>query len=249
MRTVSSIFVVACVLVMVFPPALVEAQVDTSKEDRLLKEALNYIETNRKGTAEMRLLDHTTGTPISGAEVEYQQTSHDFMFSTHFWAAPDRMQQLGLEWSGDVWLSWSEIEPTEGVYDFSKPDGMISWQRQYERVRFWGRFTSLFLDWNHLESPRPPSFADFDHIDDPVVFARYKDLVYEFVLNVVAHYGGTIPAYMTQIEINWPGHAVDPVFPSDLCESEEWRYPVSPTLMEGGEAIVRNHISPLLRIM
>jgi len=206
------VFLLLSLLVQASLSPFAVAQVDTSREDQLLKTALEYIEKNRKGTAEIRLLDEVTGMPVSGTEVQYQQVSHDFMFSTHFWGDPDRMRWLGLEWSGDVWLSWSEIQPTRDGYDYGKPDGTISWLRQNRQTRVWGRFTGLFFDWNYLESSRPPSFADFDHIDDPAVFARYKDLVYEFVSNVAAHYRGTVAVYVTQIEINWPGHAVDTGF-------------------------------------
>jgi len=214
-RTGLKVFLSSLILLLVLTPALnasfVAAQLNTSREDQLLKTALDYVEKNRKGTGEIRFIDEITGKPVSGTGVQHQQITHDFMFSTHFWGDPDRMRWLGLEWSGDVWLSWSEIQPTSGVYDYNKPDGTISWLKQ-KQVHVWARFTSLLFDWNHLESPRPPSFADFDHIDDPVVFARYKDLVYEFVFNVAAHYKGTISAYMTQIEINWPGHVVDTGF-------------------------------------
>jgi hypothetical protein len=200
-------------------PTLARGQVDTRREDQLLKTALDYIERNRKGIAEIQFIDEITGKPVSGTGVQYQQASHDFMFSTHFWADPDRMRWLGLEWSGDLWLSWSEIQPTSGVYDFSKPDNRIRYMREYKEVRLWGRFTGFFLDWNYPMSPRPPGFADFDRINDPVVFARYKDLVYEFVFKVATHYKGIISAYVTQIELNWPGHAV---FASHLSQRYAW---------------------------
>jgi hypothetical protein len=77
----------------------------------------------------------------------------------------------------------------------------------------------MLLDWNYLQSPRPPAFADFDHISDPEVFLRYKQLVYDFVFKVVTYYRGTISAYITQWEINWPGHAV---FESRLAERIPW---------------------------
>lgn len=201
-------FLVFSLLILVSSPTTVEATVDTSREDRLLKDALEYIETNRKGTTQIQLIDDITGKPAAGAEVQYQQMSHDFIFSTNYWGDPNKMQWLGLEWSGDVSLTWSEIQRAKGEYDYSKPDYTIFWLRQNPRVRLWGRFTSLLIDWNHPESPRPPSFADIDRISDPVVFAQYKDLVYNFVFNVTTHYKGIISAYRTQIEINWPDDAV-----------------------------------------
>jgi len=204
----AKIFLVFSLLILVSSPRTVEATVDASREDRLLKDALEYIETSRKGTTQIQLIDDVTGKPAAGAEVQYQQMSHDFIFSTNFWGDPVEMRWLGLEWSGDVSLSWSEIQPAKDVYNYRLPDELIKWVRGNRQVRLWGRFTSLLIDWNHPESPRPPSFADIDHIGDPVVFAQYKDLVYNFVFNVTTHYKGIIPAYRTQIEINWPDDAV-----------------------------------------
>ena len=188
------------------------AQVDTSREEQLLKNALNYIETNRKGTLQISFVDAMTGREVSDAETQYEQISHDFMFSTHWTGDPNRMQSVGLEWSGDVSLSWAEIEPSRGVFDFSKPNNAILWLRGgyystgYRQVRLWAQFRSLFLDSEYLEAP--PSFADFGHIADPAVFAHYKDLVYEFVHKVATVYKGKISAYVTQPRINWPGQAV-----------------------------------------
>jgi hypothetical protein len=200
------------------------AQVDTSREDQLLRTALDYIETNRKGTLQMQFVDSMTGSYVSDAEVQYQQISHDFMFSTHFVYDPAKMQSAGLEWSGDVSLSWAEIEPSRGVYDFSKPNTAIRWLRGYytclynwtspactagyKQVRLWAQFRSLLPDSQYPEAPRPPDFADFDHIADSAVFAHYKDLVYEFVSKVATVYRGKISAYVTQPGINWPSQAV-----------------------------------------
>jgi len=215
----AEIFLIFSLLILVAFPTPVEAQVDTSREDSLVKDALQYIETNRKGTTQIQLIDEATGKPVTRSQVQYQQTSHDFIFSTHFAGGLYRaMKMLGLEWSGDVRLSWADIQPTKGTYDYSKPDRQISMLRQNQTVRLWGRFMGLLIDWNYIESPRPPSFADIDHISDPAVFSQYKDLVYEFVFNVVTHYKGTFLAYMTQIEVNWPDDAMK----YKLCTRRLW---------------------------
>jgi hypothetical protein len=154
------------------------------------------------------------GRDVDDADVQYRQISHDFMFSTHSAGDPNRMQSVGLEWSGDVSLSWPEIEGSRGVYDLSKPNKAIHWLRGgyysigYKQARLWAQFRSLLLDSEYPEAPRPPDFADFDHIADPAVFAHYKDLVYEFVYKVATVYRGRISAYVTQPGINWPGQAV-----------------------------------------
>jgi len=118
------------------------------------------------------------------------------------------MKLLGLEWSGDVRLNWAEIQPVKGTYNYSIPDRMISLLQRNQTVRLWASFTGLLIDWNYVQSPIPPSFADIEHISDPTVFAQCKNLVYDFVFNVVTHYKGTIQAYRTQIEINWPDDVI-----------------------------------------
>jgi hypothetical protein len=215
-KTVGILFLVLLLL----DPALTLAasDVDTRREDQLLKTALGYIEMNRKGRAQIQFVDGITGKPVSGTEVQYQQTTHDFMFGTFLVSDPEKAHELGLEWSGTLELSWAEMEPEKGVYDFSQRDDTVRWLRKDGQVRLFARFTGLLLDWNYLESQRPPSYADFDHISDPVVFARYKDQVYEFAFNVATHYKGTISAYMTQWEINLPSFAVT----SGLAKRPAW---------------------------
>jgi hypothetical protein len=71
-------------LVVVASLPLAASQVNTSREDELLETALEYIEKNRKGAAQIRLIDDIRGRPVSAVEVRYQQTSHDFMFGTLF---------------------------------------------------------------------------------------------------------------------------------------------------------------------
>ena len=61
---------------------LTVAQVDASREEQLLKTALEYIENNRKGTVQIQFIDKIFGKPVSDSQAQYQQTSHDFMFST-----------------------------------------------------------------------------------------------------------------------------------------------------------------------
>ena len=224
MKGIVGTVIVVFLLLPVTALPFVKAQLNTSREQELLKNALDYIETSRKGTLQIQFVDSMTGSDVSDAEVQYQQISHDFMFSTRWASDPNKMQSVGLEWSGDVSLSWAEIEPSRGVYDFSKPNNAIRWLRGYytclynwtipdcitgyKHVHLWAQFRSLFLDSQYPEAPRPPDFADFDHIADPPVFARYKDLVYEFVFKVATVYRGKISAYVTQPGINWPGQAV-----------------------------------------
>jgi len=143
--------VLALLLFLILTPT-VHAQVNTAREDQLLKTALSYIEANRKGTAQIRLIDNLTGLPVSGAKVEYQQISHDFIFGAQVlpwgWGTPDMMTNLGLEWSGDVGLNWAQIEPSHGIFNFRETDVHVDQLLQNGHLRLWGGvpWTTLGLE-------------------------------------------------------------------------------------------------------
>ena len=201
--------VLALLLFLILTPT-VHAQVNTAREDQLLKTALSYIEANRKGTAQIRLIDNLTGLPVSGAKVEYQQISHDFIFGAQVlpwgWGTPDMMTNLGLEWSGDVGLNWAQIEPSHGIFNFRETDVHVDQLLQNGHLRLWGGFHGLLLDWNSLgwAPPQPPSYSGFDKISDPAAFEQYKHFLYEFVFQLASHYRGKFSGYRTQLEVNWP---------------------------------------------
>lgn len=209
LRSVAALLILSLLVQASLSPFVV-AKVDTSREEQLLKTAMSYIETNRKGTVEMRLVSNATGSPVSGARVEYQQISHDFIFGAQVvpWGSgtPDMVTDLGLEWSGDVGLNWAQIEPSQGLFDFKETDAHVNWLLENGRLRLWGRFHGLLLDWNSLgwAPPQPPGYSGFDRISDPVAFEQYKQLLYEFVFQVASHYRGKFSGYMTQLEVNWP---------------------------------------------
>jgi len=209
LRSVAALLILSLLVQASLSPFVV-AQVDTSREDQLLKTAMSYIETNRKGTVQMRLVDNATVLSVSGAKVEYQQVSHDFIFGAQVvpWGSgtPGMVTDLGLEWSGDVGLNWAQIEPSHGLFNFGETDAHVNWLLENGHLRLWGRFHGLLLDWNSLgwAPPQPPSYSGFDRISDPAAFEQYKQLLYEFVFHVVSHYRGKFSGYMTQLEVNWP---------------------------------------------
>jgi hypothetical protein len=209
-----------CIALIVAPvlataAAMRTTAVDTTLEERYLSAALDYIETNRKGTVNVQLLDAATGLPISSAVAEYQQASHDFIFGsmTLPWGSgtPDMISRLGLEWSGSIALHWALVEPSHGFFDFRSQDSQVDQLLQNGHLRVWGHFFGLLSpDWNSRGwGPlQAPSYSNFDKINDPAVFEQYKQLLYEFVSQTVAHYRGKIAGYMTQLEVNWPSVAI-----------------------------------------
>ena len=189
---------------------LAATQVDTSREDQLLKTALEYIEKNRKGSAEIRLIDNITGRPVSGAEVSYQQTSHDFILTSRPWTYTENatrpMNALGLEFR-DIYALWGQSEPQRGVYDFGDLDGRIALiERDYPNARIWVWIEGIVPRDREDYAPRfdPPAWSDWAEITkNPNAFERYKTDVYRYVFNLVTHYKSKIKAWMTQNEINY----------------------------------------------
>jgi len=88
--------------------------IDSVQIDRAQKD----IEKNRKGTVNLTVKDKN-GQPIEGAEVTYNETSHDFLFGVF-----DNMKEAGLdafEQCHDIGVNyatvgfyWAMTEPTEG---------------------------------------------------------------------------------------------------------------------------------------
>jgi protocatechuate 3,4-dioxygenase beta subunit len=103
---------------------LVLTKVVQAREQFTLEQAGQDIETNRKGTVTLTLTDDQ-GNPLPNAHVEYQQVSHDFVFSI---AWPAEAQYSALRNAGFEYASfeswWGEIETGDGVYDF--PDAEIA---------------------------------------------------------------------------------------------------------------------------
>ncbi len=225
---ISRVLLVSFLLILIVFPSLAMALVDTTEEDKLMNDVRQYIETSRKGTTQLQVVDDTTGKPVARTQVLYQQKSHDFIFSTMTWGtggstAPySQIRYLGLEWNAITTLSWARIEPVKGQYNYSELDRIIATQRQNIAMRIWGQFQDLVTSWNCIGNPgcsiTPPSYADIDHLNDPAVFAQYKDLVNDFVFNVATHFKGTLQGYRTMIETNWP----DDVITLHLANHRQW---------------------------
>lgn len=50
-------------------------------------------------------------------------------------------------------LSWTEIEPRRGVYDFSKVNRVVQRLGKYKEVHLWAQFRILFLDSQYPDAP------------------------------------------------------------------------------------------------
>lgn len=94
------------------------------REQFVLEKAQQDIEKNRKGTITLTLTDDQ-GHPLPNARVDYQQVSHDFVFSIGW---PSEAQYKDLRSAGFEYASfeswWGEIETADGVYNF--PDSVVA---------------------------------------------------------------------------------------------------------------------------
>jgi hypothetical protein len=57
-------------------------RVDTTRDDRYMKIAEKYIAESRMSDVRLLVTDADTGLPIPWSNVEYVQTSHDFVFTS-----------------------------------------------------------------------------------------------------------------------------------------------------------------------
>ncbi|MBI2287678.1 MAG: Ig-like domain-containing protein, partial [Chloroflexi bacterium] len=185
---------------------------DTTKEEKYLKEALDYIEGQRKGEVTLSLLDATTNKPIPGASITYEQKSRDFILGPMWldmWR-PERERQPTKEIFTGAWTTltagmgaeWTTVEPTKGVFNFAPGDQLVSTvEREYPGTQWVFMFYDLTLN---AYGGRPPAHAQFDGIADSRVFQEYLNSVYQFVYQIASHYKGKIRYWITQNEINWP---------------------------------------------
>jgi hypothetical protein len=95
-----------------------------AREQFILEKTQQDIETNRKGSVAVTLTDDQ-GHPLPNARVDYQQVSHDFVFSI---AWPSEAQYKDLRAAGFEYASfeswWGEIETGDGIYNF--PDSEVA---------------------------------------------------------------------------------------------------------------------------
>ncbi len=90
-----------------------------AREEAVFQAAQQDIETNRRTDVTVQIVD-CSGVPLTGVDVHYQQTSHDFIFAVG-WPSTYNQAQI-LSEAGfnsatqEAW--WSEVLSTPDVYDY-----------------------------------------------------------------------------------------------------------------------------------
>lgn len=191
---------------------LVFGGVDTTRDDMYMKIAEKYIAESRMSDVRLLVTDGDTGLPISWSNVEYVQTSHDFVFTSDRATYSDAAQQLartlGVEYD-EPHFKWREIEPQKGVFDFSKSDDAIGYfARRYPEARMWAWIFGIVpVDQSDYVPDRrfdPPEWSGWQKITtNATAFEGYRAAVYDYVYNIVSRYKSIVHMWMTQNEINY----------------------------------------------
>lgn len=154
-----------------------------AREAMVLQQAQQDIETSRKGNLKVTLTD-AQGKALPNAKVDYQQVSHDFVFSIS-WPSPANytaLRQAGFEYASfESW--WGEIEKAEGVYQF--PDAEVE---QLQKAGF-GIVMHAGV-WP--TSAYPPATPGFLVNADPRELAAQAQ---RYSHDVIEHYGGKVKVY------------------------------------------------------
>jgi len=93
-----------------------------TEESLYLEKAQTDIPRYRQGKLRLQVRN-PDGTPVAGAKVSYSQQTHDFQFGGSYLsvedypAIGDQFAAAGFN-ASSVFLSWQDLEPTPGKYDF-----------------------------------------------------------------------------------------------------------------------------------
>jgi hypothetical protein len=185
---------------------------DTTRDEEYMKIAENYIANSRLANVRLIALDAETGLPVSAAHVAYSQTSHDFVFAADPWTFGDNALQLrrslGAEFIQGL-FKWRQIEPTRGVFDFSEPDGLMSYlARHFPEQKVWVWIQGIVpVDQSDYAADGrfdPPEWSSWrDVTTNATAFENYKAGVYDYVHTIVLRYKMTVHVWMTNNEMNY----------------------------------------------
>lgn len=124
-------------------PALSSAQAWVSavkaQEDQILAQADSLIQLYRQSDAVLQIVDKN-GTPIQGATVSINQTSHDFLFGANLFSyarfgTPEANALFNQRFAalfnyGTVPFYWNSLESTQGQPNYQLTDMMVNWATQ-----------------------------------------------------------------------------------------------------------------------
>ncbi|MGA2184375.1 MAG: carboxypeptidase regulatory-like domain-containing protein [Bryobacteraceae bacterium] len=167
-----------------------------TQESLYLEKAQTDIPRYRQGKLHLQVRT-PDGTPLAGARVSYSQQTHDFQFGGSYLSAQD-FPAIGDEFAAagfnasSVFLSWKDLEPAPGKYDFSQYlDNVCSFSPLLKRGF---RMLGAIAYWASSD----PSMADSGCPDywRQMTFEQMKANVRDHMYALAGTYGSRIAPWM-----------------------------------------------------
>jgi hypothetical protein len=189
-------------------PTFLMPQLDWTRENNYQKVALDYVESSRKSSAQVSILDAASGRPIQGAFVSYRQVSHEFMFTVGG-SSPAFMSEWALSSLEVFPLNWTRIEPSEGDYHYEDYDRVVDYY--LKTIPYAQLFIKLWVvpEAGWITKTSPPAYTRFNEImTNQTAFQEFSAHVYDYVYHSASHLKA-IQYWLTQMEINVPLYAAN----------------------------------------
>jgi endo-1,4-beta-xylanase len=162
-------------------------------EELYLEKARADVEQNRKGTVRLRMINEH-GQPLAGANIAFQQASHDFLFGVNPMGKDGQYdsryatlaRNAGLNYSY-ILAGWGVVEPSPGQFDWS---GIESYQNiQAQLAQPFGLMGGLAL-WLYRGSNLGYQFCP--QYQDNMTFSELQANASEHMRTLGARYKGRI---------------------------------------------------------
>lgn len=174
-------------------PTALYAPIPLSAEDEAAyQQALNDIPVYRQGDLQLTLVD-ASGNPLSGYQVNYRQTSHDFLFggvASPYYATS--LQQAGLNTITE-YMGWNWIEPETGKFTLDFANYWLG----IDELKSGGMFikTNVVYDTGEL----PPYYQD-------VPYDEFLTRLYNHVATTVKRFAPQVDDWEAVLEPNFGNH-------------------------------------------
>ncbi len=178
----------------VTPTALYTPVELSSEDNEAFQKALSDIPLYRQGDIQIKVQDEN-GNPLSGYQVKYRQTSHDFIFgSVIFPAQTGQIQEAGINY-WDFEMQWQWIQPQEKKFTF---DFVNYWEGvdEMKSARFGTMASAMFLLLQENGRDIPPYWRE-------ISFDEFLKKEYEYVSATVKRFGPSIDVWEAISEPNF----------------------------------------------
>jgi len=164
----------------------------SADDEAAYQQALNDIPVYRQGDMQLTLVD-ASGNPLSGYQVNYRQTSHDFLFggvASPYYATS--LQPAGLNTITE-YMSWNWIEPEKGKFTLDFANYWLG----IDELKTGGMFikTNVVYDTGELA----PYYQD-------VLYDEFLIRLYDHVTTTVKRFAPQVDDWEAVLEPNFGNH-------------------------------------------